>query len=239
LDFFAKLLKNCLECCLLECCLEAEAFSWCEVGGEGDVPDFRVRTIVDIDLTWQPAPQSAIGVFDSALLPTLPEALIKPADTKSAGVLHLASELRGHWEGDLTFCKRTRPVLVLHERKSRVTPAARLAGKIAAETISVMLAVFARIEPALRKSITIMTRPSLSMPCCGPCAPCLPYSAMLMPRSRKTKVLQTFVRDRLAEGWTPEQISGWLREETNAVCSIVPRLDSGPFVPSGWLGACC
>ena len=53
-----------------------------------------------------------------------------------------------------SFVKRTRPVLVLHERKSRVTLAARLAGKTAAETISVMLAVFARIEPALRKSIT-------------------------------------------------------------------------------------
>ena len=50
----------------------------------------------------------------------------------------------GHWEGDLIICKRTRPVLVLHERKSRVTLAARLAGKTAAETISVMLAVFAR-----------------------------------------------------------------------------------------------
>jgi hypothetical protein len=60
----------------------------------------------------------------------------------------------GHWEGDLIICKRTRPVLVLHERKSRVTLAARLAGKTAAETISVMLAVFARIQPALRKSIT-------------------------------------------------------------------------------------
>jgi IS30 family transposase len=57
-------------------------------------------------------------------------------------------------EGDLIICKRTRPVLVLHERKSRVTLAARLAGKTAAETISVMLAVFARIEPARRKSIT-------------------------------------------------------------------------------------
>src|SRR5262245_44218144 len=60
----------------------------------------------------------------------------------------------GHWEGDLIICKRARPVLVLHEHKSRVTLAARLAGKTAAETISVMLAVFARIEPALRKSIT-------------------------------------------------------------------------------------
>ena len=60
----------------------------------------------------------------------------------------------GHWEGDLIICKRTRPVLVLHERKSRVTLAVRLAGKTAAETISAMLAAFARIEPALRKSIT-------------------------------------------------------------------------------------
>ena len=60
----------------------------------------------------------------------------------------------GHWEGDLIICKRTRPVLVLHERKSRVTLAARLTRKTAAETISVMLAVFGRINPALRKSIT-------------------------------------------------------------------------------------
>jgi IS30 family transposase len=60
----------------------------------------------------------------------------------------------GHWEADLIICKRTRPVLVLHERKSRVTLAARLAGKTAAETISVMLAVFGRIDPVLRKSVT-------------------------------------------------------------------------------------
>src|SRR5436309_1920271 len=60
----------------------------------------------------------------------------------------------GHWEGDLIICRRTRPVLVLHERKSRVTLAARLIGKTAAETISVMLAVFGRIAPTLRKSIT-------------------------------------------------------------------------------------
>jgi IS30 family transposase len=60
----------------------------------------------------------------------------------------------GHWEGDLIICKRTRPVLVLHERKSRVTLATRLMGKTAAETISVMLTVFARIDPCLRKSIT-------------------------------------------------------------------------------------
>ena len=60
----------------------------------------------------------------------------------------------GHWEGDLIICKRTRPVLVVHERKSRVTLAARLMGKTAAETISAMLAVFSRVHPRLRKSIT-------------------------------------------------------------------------------------
>jgi IS30 family transposase len=59
-----------------------------------------------------------------------------------------------HWEGDLIICKRTRPVLVLHERNSRVTLAARLTGKTAAETISAMLAVFGRINPRLRRSIT-------------------------------------------------------------------------------------
>ena len=40
-------------------------------------------------------------------------------------------EEAGHWEADLIICKRTRPVLVLHERKSRVTLAARLTGKTA------------------------------------------------------------------------------------------------------------
>ena len=45
-------------------------------------------------------------------------------------------------------------MLVLHERKSRVTLAARLIGKTAAETISLMLAVFGRINPIPRKSIT-------------------------------------------------------------------------------------
>ena len=60
----------------------------------------------------------------------------------------------GHWEADLILCKRTRPVLVLHERKSRVTLAARLTGKTAAETIAVMMSVFRRLDPAVRKSVT-------------------------------------------------------------------------------------
>lgn len=60
----------------------------------------------------------------------------------------------GHWEGDLILCRRTRPVLVLHERKTRVTFAARLTGKGAAETASVIMSIFRRLDPGLRKSIT-------------------------------------------------------------------------------------
>jgi IS30 family transposase len=61
----------------------------------------------------------------------------------------------GHWEGDLLICKRTRPVLVLKERKTRLVLAARLAGKSAAETVAVMMAVFKRLDPRLRASITL------------------------------------------------------------------------------------
>jgi len=60
----------------------------------------------------------------------------------------------GHWEGDLIICRHARPVLVLHERRSRLTLAARLTGKGAAETAATIMAVFRRLDPALRRSIT-------------------------------------------------------------------------------------
>jgi transposase, IS30 family len=60
----------------------------------------------------------------------------------------------GHWEGDLVICQRTRPVLVLHERKTRLTLAARLTGKGAAETAAVIMAILRRLDPRLRQSIT-------------------------------------------------------------------------------------
>ena len=60
----------------------------------------------------------------------------------------------GHWEGDLLIRQRTRPVLVLKERKTRFVLAARLAGKSAAETVAVMMAVFRRLDPRLRSSVT-------------------------------------------------------------------------------------
>jgi IS30 family transposase len=53
-----------------------------------------------------------------------------------------------------------------------VTLAARLAGKTEAEIISIMLVVFARIEPALRKSITFDNDTAFAQtPCCELCAP--------------------------------------------------------------------
>src|SRR4051794_13644051 len=60
----------------------------------------------------------------------------------------------GHWEGDLLICKRTRPVLVLEERKTQFVLAAKLAGKSAAETVAVLMAGFRRLGPRLRASIT-------------------------------------------------------------------------------------
>lgn len=60
----------------------------------------------------------------------------------------------GHWEADLVICRRSRPILVLHERKSRLTLMARLAGKTAAETASALMAVFQRLSAAMRGSVT-------------------------------------------------------------------------------------
>ncbi len=60
----------------------------------------------------------------------------------------------GHGEGDLLICRRTRPVLVLKERKTRFVLAARLAGKSAAETVAIMMVIFRRLDPRLRTSIT-------------------------------------------------------------------------------------
>src|ERR671917_985593 len=60
----------------------------------------------------------------------------------------------GHWEGDLLICRRTRPVLVLKERKTRFVLAARLAGKSAADTVAILMAVSRRLDPRLRASIT-------------------------------------------------------------------------------------
>ena len=59
----------------------------------------------------------------------------------------------GRWEADLVICKRSRPVLVLHERKTRITLMTRLAGKTAAETIAALTATLRRLEPKMRGSV--------------------------------------------------------------------------------------
>lgn len=63
-------------------------------------------------------------------------------------------EKAGHWEGDLMICKNAKPILVLVERKSRLTLASPLMGKTAAETASTLMAVFRRLCPEMRASIT-------------------------------------------------------------------------------------
>src|SRR4051794_8216626 len=68
----------------------------------------------------------------------------------------------GHWEGDLLICRRARPVLVLKERKPRFVLAAGLAGKSAAETVAVMMAVFRRLDPRLRSSIPFDNDPAFA-----------------------------------------------------------------------------
>ncbi len=59
-------------------------------------------------------------------------------------------EIVGHWEGDLMICNRTRPILVLKERKSRFVIAAKLSGK----TAKAIMDVFWQLAPDVRKSIT-------------------------------------------------------------------------------------
>jgi transposase, IS30 family len=66
----------------------------------------------------------------------------------------LGRQKLGDWEADLMFCRRTQPVLVLHERTSRLTLAAKLAGKSAAETAATLMAIFKRLAPELKSSIT-------------------------------------------------------------------------------------
>lgn len=65
-----------------------------------------------------------------------------------------ARETVGHWESDLIICKHSRPVLVLHERKSRITLMTRLAGKTAGETAAALMAILHRLDPRMRGSIT-------------------------------------------------------------------------------------
>jgi transposase, IS30 family len=68
-----------------------------------------------------------------------------------------ARETVGRWEADLVICRRSRPVLALHERRTHITLMARLAGKTAAETVAAMMATFRRLDPRMRGSVTFDT----------------------------------------------------------------------------------
>ncbi|MCP4063734.1 MAG: IS30 family transposase [Gammaproteobacteria bacterium] len=60
----------------------------------------------------------------------------------------------GHWEGDLVICKHNRPLLVLHERKTRLTIMTRLASKTAAETVTAITDILIQLDPRMRRSMT-------------------------------------------------------------------------------------
>ena len=60
----------------------------------------------------------------------------------------------GDWEVDYMIFKNHQPLLVLHERKSRVVLAVKLFGRSAAETISALMAKFKRLGKSLAGSVT-------------------------------------------------------------------------------------
>lgn len=70
----------------------------------------------------------------------------------------------GHWEGGLVIYKHSRPVLVLHERKSRITFMTRLMGKTAEETIAAMQAIFRRLAPNMRHCNLPLSAFALQLP---------------------------------------------------------------------------
>ena len=79
-----------------------------------------------------------------------------------AGKVHISQrsdaadqrEEAGHWEADLVICKANRPLLVLHERKTRLTAMTRLTSKSAAETVTAITEILTRIDPSMRRSVT-------------------------------------------------------------------------------------
>lgn len=60
----------------------------------------------------------------------------------------------GDWEADYMIFKNHQPLLVLHERKSRVVLAVKLFGRSAAETIAALTAKLAKLGKGLAKSVT-------------------------------------------------------------------------------------
>jgi hypothetical protein len=94
----------------------------------------------------------AVGMDAASIAGSVRPGFISLSDRESKA---LDSQLScaTHWEADLMLCRRTPPVLVLHERTSRLTLAAKVAGKSAAETAAMLMAIFKRLAPELKSSI--------------------------------------------------------------------------------------
>ncbi|KMW58756.1 Mobile element protein [Candidatus Rhodobacter oscarellae] len=60
----------------------------------------------------------------------------------------------GHWESDPVICRQNRPLLALHERKTRLTIMTRLVSKTAAETATAITGNLSKIDPGMRRSVT-------------------------------------------------------------------------------------
>ena len=61
----------------------------------------------------------------------------------------------GHWEADYVICKDHQPLLVMHERKTRITLVSKLSGRGAAETIAALTAKFKKLAKSLRATLTL------------------------------------------------------------------------------------
>lgn len=93
----------------------------------------------------------------------------------------------GHREGDLVICKRSRPLLVIHERKSRMTFIMRMDNKTADETLHCIRSIMDRLNPKARQSMTFdndMTLPNIMN--WRKSSNFKHGSAMLMPLGKKT-----------------------------------------------------
>ena len=101
---------------LLGQAVEAEVAAWLSTHTDNLTDDGRRRLVRHGHL---PEPIETFARYDQG-------SRLHP---RTARDVHARAEV-GHWGAKkIIICKRTRPVLVLHEGKSRVTLAARLTGK--------------------------------------------------------------------------------------------------------------
>ena len=56
------------------------------------------------------------------------------------------------------ICEANRPLLALHERKTRLTVMTRANGKSAAETMTAITDILTRLDPSMRRAVTFASR---------------------------------------------------------------------------------